>query len=273
MLRIGWFATGRGEGSRGLLQFVQDRIVQGKLDARIEFVFSNREPGEAEGSDRFFQLTRSYDLPLVTHSSARFRQERGGRWAALREAYDAEVMDLLQDRKPDICVLAGYMLILGGPMCRRYDMLNLHPALPDGPIGIWQDVVWSLIEHRAERTGAMVHLVTQEVDRGPVVSYCTAPIVGEEFDPHWQALEQQDLAQVRATQGEEFPLFELIHEAASRRERPLLLETLRAVADGKVVVRGGRALDADGVPLTDSMPLGLCLDERIDLAIAEDGME
>ena len=45
MLRIGWFATGRGEGSQGLLRFVADAIGAGRLDAKIEFVFSNREPG------------------------------------------------------------------------------------------------------------------------------------------------------------------------------------------------------------------------------------
>ncbi len=271
MLTIGWFATGRGEGSRGLLQFVQDRILQGLLDARIDFVFSNREPGEAEGSDQFFQLTRDYGLPLLTLSSARFRRERGGRWAALREVFDAQVIETLPESTPDICVLAGYMLIVGGAMCRRYDMLNLHPALPDGPIGVWQDVVWSLIKQRAHRTGAMVHLATEEVDRGPVVSYCTAPIVGGEFDPHWRALEGQDLAQVRASQGEEFPLFQLIHEAANRRERPLLFQTLRAVADGEVIVQGGQVMDEAGNPLASSKPQGLCLDDEIDRGMAEEG--
>jgi len=54
MLNIGWFSTGRGPGSQGLLRFVQDRLAKGLLDARIQFVFSNREPGEAEGSDQFF---------------------------------------------------------------------------------------------------------------------------------------------------------------------------------------------------------------------------
>ena len=55
MLNIGWLSTGRGEGSRGLLGFVQDRILRRQLDARIEFVFSNREAGEAEGSDQFIR--------------------------------------------------------------------------------------------------------------------------------------------------------------------------------------------------------------------------
>ena len=106
-LQMGWFSTGRGEGSRGLLQFVQDRIARGDLDARIEFVFSNRAPGEAEGSDQFFQLVSGYGLPLVTRSSAQFLRDRGGRWAALREAYDAEVRGRLENYAPSICVLAG----------------------------------------------------------------------------------------------------------------------------------------------------------------------
>ena len=53
MLNIGWFSTGRGPGSQGLLRFVQERIERDLLDARIRFVFSNRAPGEAEGSDEF----------------------------------------------------------------------------------------------------------------------------------------------------------------------------------------------------------------------------
>ena len=74
MLNIGWFSTGRGEGSRGLLRFVQERIKSGLLNAQIQFVFSNRTHGEAEGSDQFFELVNSYDLPLVTCSSAQFRR-------------------------------------------------------------------------------------------------------------------------------------------------------------------------------------------------------
>ncbi|MFQ6029841.1 MAG: phosphoribosylglycinamide formyltransferase, partial [Dehalococcoidia bacterium] len=140
MLRIGWFSTGRGEGSRGLLQFVQERLRRNDLEAQIEFVFSNRAPGEAEGSDQFFELVRSYGLPLLTCSSAQFRKARGGPWPSLRPDYDRQVMELLQEYHPDICVLAGYMLIVGGEMCQRYPLLNLHPALPDGPVGTWQEV-------------------------------------------------------------------------------------------------------------------------------------
>ena len=51
MLRLGWFSTGRGEGSRGLFTCVKDAIDRGELDAEISFVFCNREAGEHAGSD------------------------------------------------------------------------------------------------------------------------------------------------------------------------------------------------------------------------------
>ena len=272
MLNIGWLSTGRGEGSLGLLRFVQARILDGKLDARIQFVFSNREPGEAEGSDRFFAQVEDYGLPLVNLSSAAFRRARSGPFASHRDEYDRRAMDLLGPFNPDICVLAGYMLIVGGAMCRVYPLLNLHPALPDGPIGTWQEVVWRLIEARAERTGAMIHLATEDVDRGPVVSHCTVPLSGGAFDPLWEDLQHSDLAQVKSQQGEEFPLFKLIRQAEYQREPYLLFETLRCVAQGRVTLAGGNVLHRDGQPLQLAQPAGLCLDREISLAMAADGI-
>lgn len=270
MLSIGWFSTGRGEGSQGLLRFVQDRILSGQLRARIQFVFSNREPGEAEGSDQYFRLVQGYGLPLVNFSSGNFRRAKGEPFSALREEFDGRVMDLLAGYRPDICVLAGYMLIVGGTMCRRYHLLNLHPALPDGPIGTWQEVVWSLVESRAVQTGAMVHLATEEVDRGPVVSYCTVPLAGEEFDSHWRALEQQDLTEVKESQGEEFALFRLIRQAEYRREPDLLFETLQAVAEARVTIRSGQVLERTGPSGPWSRSAGLCLDPEIERAMETD---
>jgi folate-dependent phosphoribosylglycinamide formyltransferase PurN len=275
MLNIGWFSTGRGEGSRGLLRFVQDRIERGILDARIQFVFSNRDRGQAQGSDRFFQLVDSYNFPLVTRSSARYRRSRsasGLSWAELRPEYDRLVFEDLREFTPDVCVLAGYMLICSGDMCRRYPLLNLHPALPDGPIGTWQEVTWELIRQRATRTGAMIHLATEDLDRGPVVSYCAVPITGPQFDEGWQDLQGEDLEEVRETRGEGLTLFRQIREAQYRREPYLILETLRAVADGKVQVREGRVMDRQGNPVATSGIQGLCLDEEIDRALAGDNI-
>ncbi len=270
MLSIGWFSTGRGAGSRGLLDFVQKRLIETGADARISFVFSNRGRGEAEGSDEFFELVDSYGIPTVTHSSAAFRKATGGPFSAHREEFDQQVIDKLAGREVDICVLAGYMLIVGGKMCRQYPLLNLHPALPDGPTGTWQEVVWSLIETRTAKTGAMVHLATEAVDRGPVISHVTVPITGPGFDHQWEYLQDKDLERIKKTEGEDFALFQAIRKEQYAREPYLLFETLRAVSQEEIIVRGGQVLDASGAPLSSSKPNGLCLDQRIAAAMLED---
>lgn len=271
MLEIGWFSTGRGEGSRGLLRFVQERILRGRLDSRIAFVFSNRDPGEAEGSDQFFQMVQGYGIQLVTLSSTGFRRARGRSFSSLREEYDQQAMSLLSEYHPDLCVLAGYMLIVGSAMCRKYPLLNLHPALPDGPTGTWQEVIWSLIQARATRTGAMVHLATEDVDRGPVVSHCTVPISGGAFAPHWDELQGQDLSRLKAEVGEELPLFQLIRRVEYQREPYLLFETLRAIGEGGAAVQEGGMLDWLSRTTLRAGPWGLCLDQEIERAMAEDG--
>ncbi len=263
MLEVGWFSTGRGEGSLGLFEHVYGRMRSGEIDGRIQFVFSNREPGEGEGSDRFFERVKSCGLPLVTISSMKFRREVGGRFADHREEYDHRVMDALQGFAPDVCALAGYMLITGGPMCRRYTMLNLHPALPGGSVGTWQNVIWELIDAKATATGSMVHLATEELDRGPVVAYCTMPIVGAPFDDLWSHVEGKATADLKAEYGEDLPLLKLIRQEGYRREPWLLGAALKAIAEGKITLRAGRVYDKDGLPSD-----GLCLDEEIGQALS-----
>ena len=271
-LNIGWFSTGRGPGSRGLLSFVQERLLREGVDARIQFVFTNREAGEAEGSDQYMELVRGFDLPLVTLSSTRFRRARGGRFADHREEFDGLVSERLAVFQPDVCVLAGYMLVLVPEMCRRYQFLNLHPALPDGPVGAWQQVVWELIETRAKRTGAMVHLATEVVDRGPVVSYCTISLTGADFAPHWRALEGRDVPDIRESEGEDFPLFQLIRQRQYGQEPYLLFETLRAVADGRVSLRSLSAQKRVRLPEDTGGSWGLCLDEEVERLMEADGL-
>ena len=246
MLTLGWFSTGRGEGSLGLFRFIQQRIESGHIDACISFVFSNRADGEAEGSDRFFRQVREYGLPLLHLSSRGFRRARGGSFTDHREEFDREAMAALKEFSPDLCVLAGYMLIVGPEMCRRYSMVNLHPALPWGPTGTWQEVIWELIGSRAKSTGAMVHLVTEEVDRGPVIAYFSIPIVGGEFDAPWAEVEGRSLVELQSQQGEELPLFRLIRREGYRREPYLLAATLSYLASGKVNVSRGCPMDAGG---------------------------
>ncbi len=267
MLKLGWFSTGRGEGSLGLLRTVQDAIESGELPARMDFVFSNREHGEAEGSDRFFRQVQDHGTPLVTLSSQRFRREQGGGpFARHRVEFDRDVMRLLEPYSPDVCVLAGYMLITGPELCNRYTMLNLHPALPGGPVGTWQEVIWSLISQSAGEAGAYMHLATEDLDRGPVLTYCSFPIRGGQFDGLWRQVEGRNIEELKAAEGEEQPLFRLIREEGVRRERPLVLETLKAFAAGQVRVVDRRVVDGAGNAIG-----GLCLNEAVDQAVRNAG--
>ncbi len=269
-LNIGWFSTGRGPGSRGLLSFVQERLARREIDARIQFVFSNREEGEAEGSDEFLALVNGYGLPLETLSSARFRRARGETFSSLRAEFDRLVADRLASFRPDVCVLAGYMLILGGEMCRQYPFLNLHPALPNGPVGTWQQVVWELIESRAVRTGTMIHLATEALDRGPVVSYCTVSLSTQEFAPHWSNLVDQGVARVKEMNGEDSPLFRCIRRVQYSQEPYLLFETLGAVADGRVSLEALMAQGPGQAAGEYERFRGLCLDDKVAEAMASD---
>lgn len=264
MLELGWFSTGRGEGSRGLLQAAVEAIQRGHLKAHIRFVFCNREPGEHEGSDRFMALVRAYGIPLLTLSSRRFRRDLGAPSIdAVRLDYDRAVLRLIEPYNPQLVVLAGYMLIVGPELCRRYPMLNLHPALPDGPQGTWQGVIWALIGQRAGDSGAMVHLATEEVDRGPAITYVRFPIQGGRFSPLWEQVAGLTVEEMQRRWGEELPLFQAIRQEGVRRERPLLVETLRAFAEGRILLVGGRPVRADGKPLP------LCLNRVVERVLGK----
>jgi phosphoribosylglycinamide formyltransferase-1 len=233
-LRLGWFSTGRGEGSLGLLDAALAAIDSGSLRAGIDFVFCNRERGEGSGSDTFLDRVNSRGIPLATLSSKRFREERGGRpWAELRRDYDLVALELLKSFRPAVSVTAGYMLI-APELCKRFLMINLHPALPDGPIGTWQKVIWDLIDQRARRTGAMVSVVTEDVDSGPVLSYCSFTVRGGVYDQLWAAIRDRPSQEIRHTEGEAFSLFAAIRQAGLVRERPLLVRTLIAIADRRL---------------------------------------
>jgi folate-dependent phosphoribosylglycinamide formyltransferase PurN len=253
LLTIGWFSTGRDEAARQLLQVVYQGIQSGDIKSRIVFTFSNREPGEDKESDLFFELVRSYKITLICFSSQKFKDSRGITGKALREwrlKYDREVMKRLDGFHPDLCVLAGYMLIVGKEMCHRYDMINLHPAAPIGPKGSWQEVIWTLIENKASQSGVMMHLVTPELDSGPVITYCTYPIRGEPFDNYWRELDGRSVAEIKKEQGEKNALFQLIRRHGLAREFPLIVSTLKAFSQGEIKIEAGRLFDCKGSPIS-----------------------
>ena len=231
MLKLGWMSTARGEASLNLLRVVCEDIEAGTLDARISCVLSNREPGEADQTDRFFDFARSHGLPLICESSSRFKQRAPGPdW---RTRFDHLLSSRIEQFDVDLFFMAGYMLIVSDFLCTQNLMLNLHPALPGGPTGTWREVMAELARTGAARTGAMVHVVTPELDRGPTASYFSFSLEGEPFASLRWACDTDALA-------------DAIRKHELRREFPLILTTLRALAAGDLVISERRAYDGDG---------------------------
>ncbi|HEY8172980.1 MAG TPA: formyltransferase family protein, partial [Dehalococcoidia bacterium] len=235
-----------------LLRSAVDAIREKRLDAEIAFVFSNREPGQFSATDEFFAQVNAYEIPLVTLSDSRFRRENNGEVARKgqplppwRTDFDGRVVELLEPYECDLGMLAGYMLINTEPLLEWRPLLNLHPAAPGGPAGTWQDVTWRLIEQRAAQSGVLIHRSTATLDEGPAVTYCTYPLRGANIDLLWRAVDQRGVADVRATDGESNPLFQEIRRRGSARELPLIVETLRALADGRLRIDGARIMSGE----------------------------
>jgi len=256
MYQLGWFSSGRDKAARDLLAAVINHIRSGEIKAEIAFVFCSCEPGEAKESDLFLKQVADNQIPLVCFSYQKFKAFAG---ADIKQAttlptwrldYDRKVMNRLQDFRPDLCVLAGYMLIVGKEMCQRYNMVNLHPAAPGGPTGTWQEVIRQLIDSKAEETGAMMHLVTPELDKGPPVTYCTFPIRGKPFDRYWQENDKLP-SDSPVRYNEENSLFKLIRQHGLAREFQLIIATVKAFSQGKVKITADKKIiDAMGKPIS-----------------------
>jgi len=275
--RIGWFSTGRDEAARELLTAAYNAVQDGTIPGELAFVFCNREPGEAEESDRFMDLVARYGIPIVRFSFRQYKPEERRRGEkiglnsevlrAWRIDYDREVVRRLDPIRADLNVLGGYMLITGEEICRRYTMINLHPAEPGGPKGMWQQVIWQLIRTRAERTGAMMHLVTPVLDEGPPVAYCTFSLRGGAFDDLWRDMDRKraqiSLRQIRRAEREEEPLFKEIRRCGVIRELPLIVRTVKAFAEGRVRVEDERVV-AEGRVLERGYDLTKEIDEIVE---------
>ena len=252
--KVGWFSTGRGTGSKALLKAAQDAIKAGELDAEIEFVFCSRERGETEPTDQYLDMVKGYGLPLVSYSYQKYRAIKNMPSPDLSQPlpqwridYDKEVLKLLEKFHPDLVLLAGLMIVTSPLMCEKYDIINLHPAAPGGPAGTWQQVIWKLIETKAETQGIKMHVAIPELDMGPTATYCTFPIRGKAFDKLWEEIRGKSVEQIKAGQGVENALFKTIREHGAVRELPLTVATLRVFSQGKVrITKDRQVVEAAG---------------------------
>jgi phosphoribosylglycinamide formyltransferase 1 len=154
---VGVLISGRGSNLQALI----DAITDGTLDARIAVVISNR--ADAGGLERA-RAARIESL-VIDHRSCASRAE-----------FDAAVARELQARAVDVVCLAGFMRLIGAPLLEAFPnrILNIHPSLLPSFPGV--DAQRQALEHGVKISGATVHLVTGELDGGPIVAQAAVPV-------------------------------------------------------------------------------------------------
>ena len=156
--RLGVLISGRGSNMQALIDAVANR----RLDAVISVVISNRE--DAVGLDRARRA--GIETICVSH--------RG--WSS-RDDYDRALVKELQKRRVDVVCLAGFMRVLGTAMIEAFPnrILNIHPSLLPSFPGV--DAQRQAFEHGVKVAGVTVHLVTTELDGGPIILQRTVPVL------------------------------------------------------------------------------------------------
>ena len=156
--RLGVLISGRGSNLQSLI----DAIASGQLNATIAVVISNIE--NAAGLER--ARTAGIEAVVLSH--------RG--WAS-RDDYDRALVRELQSRDVSVVCLAGFMRIVGTPLIEAYPnaIMNIHPALLPSFPGV--DAQQQAIDHGVKVSGVTVHLVTVELDGGPIVLQRAVPVL------------------------------------------------------------------------------------------------
>ena len=151
------------------LQVILDSIRDGKLNAQVSCVVSNRSKSGI--------LDRARRHNLVGAHFVSVKGKDG------REGYDAAVTEILEDHGVDLVLLIGYMRIVSGAFVRRWwnRCLNVHPSLlPDFAGGMDTDVHAEVIKAKRGVSGCTVHFVTEEVDGGAIVEQLQCTVEKDE---------------------------------------------------------------------------------------------
>ena len=165
--RIGVLISGRGSNLQAIIHAIAER----KLNANLAVVISNRP--DAAGLKR--ARDAGVETAILDHTdTAKF---------ATREDYDRELVRVLKERDVGLVCLAGFMRLLTKVFLDAFPnaIVNVHPSLlPSFPGTNAQYQAWT---HGVKWTGATVHLVTTELDGGPIVLQEPVPVKdGDDVD-------------------------------------------------------------------------------------------
>ena len=156
-LVLGVLVSGRGSN----LQAILDAIAEGRLTAKVAIVVSNRQKAEA--------LARAarHGAEAVALDPKDFPD---------REAFDRAVLAILKKHDVELVVLAGYLRIITKPLIEayRHRIINIHPALLPAFPGL--HAVQQALDSGVKTTGCTVHVATDEVDQGPIITQAAVPV-------------------------------------------------------------------------------------------------
>jgi phosphoribosylglycinamide formyltransferase-1 len=162
-VNLGVMASGRGSNFLA----VQREIESGALDAKVSLLLSDR-PGAP-----VLDIAREHRVPARHLPYDKTDREAFERAAA--DAFDAEDCDFI--------LLAGFMRILTPYFIRRFPgrILNIHPSLLPSFKGLHPQR--QALEAGVQFSGCTVHLVTEDLDAGPILVQAVVPVYASD-DEH-----------------------------------------------------------------------------------------
>lgn len=191
-LRVGVLVSGRGTNLQALIQASKPY----DYPARVVMVCANRDCEALE-------LAKKAGIARRVFRLADFPD---------RKARDVAMAAALQEHDAELVVCAGYDAILERAFIRRFDgrIINIHPSLLPDFAGTMHAVEMAL-DAGVSETGCTVHVVTDDVDRGPVIAQRRVPILPDDtpdrLHERIQAQEHELLpAVVRQLAGQPLPI-------------------------------------------------------------------
>ena len=141
----------------------------GSLSASVDVIISNNE------SSGILKKARHYGIEnyFICHKNKK------------RGVFDFEMSQILENKKIDLILLIGFMRILSPSFVDRWGgkIINVHPSLlPKYAGGMNNDVHESVLAAGDKETGCTIHLVTKEVDGGPILLQKSCPVFEKDFD-------------------------------------------------------------------------------------------
>ena len=168
--------SGRGSNMKSIVNAVQS----GDLDVNISAIISNRP--DAAGLE--FAQQANIANAVVDHKQFESR-----------ESFDQALAKEIDLYSPDLVVLAGFMRILTTEFVNHFagKLINIHPALLPKFKGL--NTHQRAIDAGEKEHGASVHIVTAELDDGPVVLQAKVPVLADDTEQTLAArvLEQEHL--------------------------------------------------------------------------------